>query len=361
MTAMKSIPLFSLVLLQASLALHTGCNDDTVDDTDADTSADTDQDTDAVATPASVEVSPAELTLNAIGQTATVTATVFDAESTPIPNATVSWASSDDGIATISESGEVTAVDYGSATITANADGVDGVSATTSVEVKDPRAALDEGLAIYASFDDGWRFEGSLGSSFNSSPKPKTTTGVIGKAMANNACFTHPKDIAWSGSKQIAFSFWVNPKEPKDGYWVKGQLSAIDWGAFQLKMNETSTTFQVYSSTRAAFNFNVDFNLADTWGSWAHVAFSLDLEKQEVRAWVNGESVAISDTSGTTPPATFPESLQEKTQPGKNNWFKLGAMNCDAPIYNEAAAVDEYRVYNRALTQADVDLLYSKE
>lgn len=74
----------------------------------------------------------------ASGATANLLATARNSAGTAI-NATFTWSSSNDAIATVSNAGVVTGVGEGSATITASADGVSG---TRTVQVQPPIAAV---------------------------------------------------------------------------------------------------------------------------------------------------------------------------------------------------------------------------
>ena len=67
----------------------------------------------------SITISPSSLSLGAIGETATLTATVKDQSGATMSGASVSWATSAASVATVSSSGTVTSVADGSATITA--------------------------------------------------------------------------------------------------------------------------------------------------------------------------------------------------------------------------------------------------
>jgi hypothetical protein len=77
----------------------------------------------------SVTLSPASLV---VGQTSTATAGLLDAGGAVISGRSVAWSSSAPGVATVTDSGVITAVALGSATITATIDGVSG-SATAYV------------------------------------------------------------------------------------------------------------------------------------------------------------------------------------------------------------------------------------
>ena len=95
---MKTLKLSTLLLFGAILLL-TGC--------------DKDKDNDPIAVN-SVVITPATLELN-LGQTAQLTAKITPANA---PNKTVTWGSSNTTVATVSASGEVTAIAAGSTTIT---------------------------------------------------------------------------------------------------------------------------------------------------------------------------------------------------------------------------------------------------
>ncbi len=79
---------------------------------------------------ASVTVSPTPATV-AVGQTVQLTATPKDASGTPLQGLTISWATSNSGVATVSTSGLVTGVAAGSVTITASCGGQSGIAAVT--------------------------------------------------------------------------------------------------------------------------------------------------------------------------------------------------------------------------------------
>ena len=82
--------------------------------------------------PATITVSPATTALTALGATVQLSAEVRDQNGAVMSGATVTWASSDAGAATVNASGLVTAVANGGATITATAGEASG-SATVTV------------------------------------------------------------------------------------------------------------------------------------------------------------------------------------------------------------------------------------
>lgn len=85
--------------------------------------------------PASVQVSPTELALSAFGDTASLAATVRDADGHAMADAEVSWASDQSAVATVDANGVVTAVGNGFATISAKAGAVSGAAQVTVVQI----------------------------------------------------------------------------------------------------------------------------------------------------------------------------------------------------------------------------------
>ena len=94
--------------------------------------------------PAEVEVTPREVTLAALGNTATLTARVLDAQGNEISGEAVSWSSVSPEVATVNAAGEVTAVVNGRATVTASASGVSG-TATVIVWQRAESVDIDPG------------------------------------------------------------------------------------------------------------------------------------------------------------------------------------------------------------------------
>ena len=98
---------------------------------------------------ASIRLSPERLTLGVLGRTATFQATVLDAGRQAIPDAPVTWTSSDESVATVSDEGVVTAVGNGTSTITATSG---GATATGDVMVAQD-ASLIEVMPASARFE----------------------------------------------------------------------------------------------------------------------------------------------------------------------------------------------------------------
>lgn len=87
-----------------------------------------------------LNISPASVDLSSFGETLQLTATVLDQNGQPIASAPVSWAIDDDSVATVDAGGLVTAVQNGSATVSATSGSASG---TTSVTVAQRLASID--------------------------------------------------------------------------------------------------------------------------------------------------------------------------------------------------------------------------
>ena len=80
---------------------------------------------------ATVTVTPATATIEAIAGTTALTAKATDSNGNEVPAATFTWTSSNTAVATVNAAGTATAVSNGSATITATSEGVSGTAALT--------------------------------------------------------------------------------------------------------------------------------------------------------------------------------------------------------------------------------------
>jgi hypothetical protein len=101
--------------------------------------------------PAKVEVTPTPTSLE-VGKSAQLTATVKDAAGTTLTGQSVTWSSSNTKTATIDAQGKVTGVAAGTATITADVNGVKGTGAVTVTEpASSPSPSPSAGQGIWIS------------------------------------------------------------------------------------------------------------------------------------------------------------------------------------------------------------------
>ncbi len=99
--------------------------------------------------PAAVVVTPAQATIGALGGTTTLAATLTDANGNAIANASYTWSSSSEAVATVSAAGVVTAVANGNVTITATAQGISGSAAVTVQQTAATVAAAPDSVRLF--------------------------------------------------------------------------------------------------------------------------------------------------------------------------------------------------------------------
>ncbi|MCS5703650.1 MAG: Ig-like domain-containing protein, partial [Acidobacteria bacterium] len=97
-----------------------------------------------------IRLSPAELTFDALGENLRVTATVEDQSGNVMSNDTVTWTASDQGIATVSFSGLVTAVGPGTSTVTATASSASGTATVTVIQTPTSLELSDTVISFYS-------------------------------------------------------------------------------------------------------------------------------------------------------------------------------------------------------------------
>ena len=85
--------------------------------------------------PAQIDVSPDATTFESIGDTVRLAAEALDANGNPVADVGFAWSSADDGVATVDNTGLVTAAGDGTANITAAAGGATGAAAITVDQV----------------------------------------------------------------------------------------------------------------------------------------------------------------------------------------------------------------------------------
>src|SRR3989449_1081622 len=163
---------------------------------------------------ASVSVAPAAASVQVSG-TVQLTATPKDANGAPLSGRTVTWASSNTSVASITGSGLVTGAAAGSATITATSEGQSGTARITvanvpvaSVSVSPATASLQVNGAVQlvATPKDanGTPLSGRAGSwsSSNTSVATVSTSGVVTGAAAGSAMITATSE-GQSGSATV--------------------------------------------------------------------------------------------------------------------------------------------------------------
>ena len=108
-----------------------------------------------------IEISPSSVTLNSVGQTASLTARVFDQNNAVLSGAAVVWSSNLPGVATVSSQGLVTAVMNGTAQITARS-GSASSSVTVTVSQSATRIVIEPSASSLMSLGETVQLEASI-------------------------------------------------------------------------------------------------------------------------------------------------------------------------------------------------------
>src|SRR5437773_2118919 len=124
---------------------------------------------------ASVSVAPAAASVQVSG-TVQLTATPKDANGTPLSGRTVTWASSNTSVASVTGSGLVTGAAAGAATITATSEGQSG-SATVTVQAPQPGCSTSSLAWLNSPFTAQ---AGSFTAQFDATPNGASIDGVTG-------------------------------------------------------------------------------------------------------------------------------------------------------------------------------------
>ena len=133
----------SRLLITAVAAFLAGCSDTTAP---------------PASTVVSVTVTPSSGTLDAVGASVQFTAQAKDGSGTPVSGRSVTWASSNTAIATLSTTGLATAVSPGTAAITATVDGVAGSAVLT---VSEASQACNNAKTVTLTVGGAQTYEGS--------------------------------------------------------------------------------------------------------------------------------------------------------------------------------------------------------
>jgi len=196
---------------------------------------------------------------------------------------------------------------------------------------------LDEGMGNIAHDMSGNGHDGTLpnsGVTWISSGVIKGGINIDGTASSNIKLGTwNPAE----GTGQLSLAFWVN--------WAQsGSLDQCliskrdDWNAagmmFDLRLRNNDNSFRFHHGGGAVL-YSPGNVLTPFVGQWAHIAATFD--GTTARLYLNGEEIA----SG----AFF---LANKTTAE----MRIGSYSSAGPTFN--GDMDEVRIYNRALTQADM-------
>lgn len=193
---------------------------------------------------------------------------------------------------------------------------------------------LDEGSGITALDSSA---NGNHGTLRNTSGNPWIGSGQINGALA----FDGVDDDVDMGTAAA-----LRPSTFTVAAWIRPDASASDWGwiagegdNFGIAVNRFNFDdflFYYYNGSGWVFDLVPAAGLHD--GDWHHVAGVLDAANNTMRLFIDSEEVAVRPTSGAISYA-------------KLSGFRVGSMNGQRHFDGD---IDDVRLYNRALSEAEV-------
>ena len=298
----------------------------------------------------SLAVTPANGSVSVNGtQAYTATGTYTDT-STQNLTASVTWSSSNTAAATITTAGVATGVAVGSTTIQANL-GVIGGSTGLTV------TATLTGLAGYWAFDEG---TGTTASDSSGGGHPATlvgptwVTGKIADAVSADGVsgYVSVPSIDLSGTKAVTVALWVNRTYSGTGDHILVEASPNynnSTTGFMLLLDD-STCGGIQAAINGDAGYSVNCFSQPTSGVWHHLAMVFDKSQP-------GTSEASLYIDGVLQTPTRNLNTGNNTNNFGNNPIYL--FSRAGTGFFTAGMADDLRIYNRALTGAEVQQLYT--
>lgn len=293
-----------------------------------------------------IQVSPATHRLESQGATVQLTASAQDGRGNEVAGASFTWKSSDADLATVDAAGSVSAVDYGSVTMTATADGTSG-DATINLGLEVPTNGL---MAA-------WLFNGNANDESGNGNNGFVLGATLSPDRHGNAesaySFDGVDDLINIGSNvKPQFPFTVSA-------WVKSNALGTVGGIFRNDIwDPTGFYHGIYvvisfeegiaigqGSGFASDSTRSQFGAAPgifTVGDWRHIVVVFAAFNTPT-FYVDNVEYPIDEVGGSGSTMTY------SSDPGfiGNRWVNY--LN---------GLIDDVRVYTRALTEDDVEALF---
>jgi hypothetical protein len=226
-----------------------------------------------------------------------------------------------------------------------------------------------------------WSFENSLIDSVSSTVGngvgTSFTNGIKGQALqgANSAYFITTPSTAVKSLQSMTISLWVNTPQNTTGTYGLVSLSNTNdfWGNIDLFFENGSspTNAQLKAHIENWTSPNTDhdtwlgaYGIGAVWSKWTHIALTYDAGTSSFNYYVNGSSILASPVvNAGNGNLTFQNAtalifgtMQFNATPS------LGTAGGAQPWASYVpGAIDEVRIYNKALVAADIKALYQLE
>ncbi len=199
---------------------------------------------------------------------------------------------------------------------------------------------------------------------------PSFIDGIDGKAMY----FSKGSHLEISGynsadflGNKLSIAVWVKPDSTRPGNYI---VSYNYWNSWKFQVQEQNKPFFTVTTTAGGTDADNQADFSAPNGTWTHVAISLDLEAETLDMYVNGERT-FQWTSETKPNLTGTIKPYANLLPimigacttyaeAKASWNWAWSETPNAWDHF-VGAMDEFKIYNIALTDGQVSKLYNDE
>lgn len=218
-----------------------------------------------------------------------------------------------------------------------------------------------------------WAFEGSYIDSVSKTAgtgvNTSFTPGIVGQALqgTNGGYVISALPNALKGLGSFTIDFWINtPQNTAETAPISISDNANFWGALDIFYDNgstaTSTPFKIHlydTTNKTGDIWLTAWTLQNPWGSWQNIAITYDQNTSKFILYQNG-TVIGSQTQAGAGPIAFPStagSLIFGTEPFQCTPSLGTAGGSQGWATFLAGAMDEVRIYNKALTQTELQAL----
>jgi len=219
-----------------------------------------------------------------------------------------------------------------------------------------------------------WAFNGSYIDSVSGTAGTNTGTsftgGIKGQAMqgAVNSYVTFAPGAAITGMHSFTITQWVNSPLNSSGIVGLTNLNKSDafWGNmdifFENGGTSTNTVLKLHFTNNGADAWLGNYNIANRWNTWMNIAVTYDQATSTFKVFLDGSKIATQVVAGYGPVNfTNANKLIFGTVHFQTNPSSTTASGSQPWASYLTGQLDEVRIYNRALTEAELNSLVKLE
>ena len=190
---------------------------------------------------------------------------------------------------------------------------------------------------------------------------PVATTdryGAAGKAFAfNNGAYVEVPYDATLRPTSFTISVWINPQASSNGNYI---FSLNRWLGYKFQLQGSNLPFLTVFTNTGDFDKD-DGGTPVALGKWSQVMVTLDSGTENF--YINGKLVGTQTISGTPTTLTSPPNVSIGNELPKSA-YNFTDSSSPYAFYGAnffIGSIDDLRLYNKALSAAEVNSLYAQE